>query len=74
LGQEDIGTHNLAAEPEAVAQGATRLERGRNAFAKAKAAAEQQGWQFGWQLVEVPGVGHNAAMMFSSPQAVAIFT
>jgi hypothetical protein len=72
-GQEDTGTHNLASEPEAIAQGATRLERGRNAFAKAKAAAEERGWRFGWQLVEVPGVGHNAAMMFSSPQAVAIF-
>ena len=72
-GQEDTGTHNLASEPEAVAQGTTRLERGRNAFAKAKAAAEERGWTFGWQLVEVPGVGHNAALMFSSPQAVAIF-
>jgi hypothetical protein len=72
-GQEDTGTHNLASEPEAVAQGATRLERGRNAFAKAKAMAEEHGWKFGWRIVEVPGVGHNAALMFSSPQAVAIF-
>jgi hypothetical protein len=72
-GQADTGTHNLASEPEAVAQGATRLERGRSTFAKAKAAAEDRGWTFGWQLVEVPGVGHNAALMFSSPQAVAIF-
>jgi hypothetical protein len=73
LGLEDTGTHNLANEPEAVAQGTNRLERGRAAFAKAKAAAEGRGWSFGWRLVEVPGVGHNAALMFSSPQAVAIF-
>ncbi|HYD08290.1 MAG TPA: hypothetical protein VEC60_21325 [Reyranella sp.] len=73
LGQEDTGTHNLSSEPEAVALGATRLERGRNTFAKAKAVAQERGWPFGWQLVEVPGIGHNAALMFSSPQAVAIF-
>jgi poly(3-hydroxybutyrate) depolymerase len=73
LGTDDTGTHNLANEPEAVAQGVNRLERGRNAFAKAQAAAQQLGCPFGWRLVEVPGVGHNAALMFSSPQAMAIF-
>jgi hypothetical protein len=73
LGTADTGTHNLANEPEAVAQGVNRLERGRATFAKAKAAAQALGCGFGWQLVEVPGVGHDARRMFSSPQAMAIF-
>jgi hypothetical protein len=73
LGTADTGTHNLSSEAEAVAQGLNRLERGRATFGKAKAAAQALGCRFGWQLVEVPGVGHDAALMFSSPQAVAIF-
>jgi hypothetical protein len=73
LGTDDTGTHNLANEPEALAQGVNRLERGRAAFAKAQQAAQERGWSFGWTLVEVPGVGHNAALMFSSPQATAVF-
>jgi len=73
LGTEDIGTNNLASEPEAVAQGTTRLERGRNTFAKAKATAAALGCRFAWSYAEVPGVGHDSARMFDSPQATAIF-
>ncbi len=69
LGTEDTGTNNLSSEPEAVAQGVNRLERGRNAFAKAKAAAKALGGPFGWKLAEVPGVGHDSARMFASQQA-----
>jgi hypothetical protein len=47
----------------------TRLGRGRRIFAKAKAAAARLGCPFGWRLAEVPGVGHDSAGMFSSPQA-----
>ncbi len=72
-GLDDIGTHNLSSEPEAVAQGLNRLDRGRNTFAKARAAAQARGWRFGWTFVEVPGVGHNAAEMFGSEQAAALF-
>jgi pimeloyl-ACP methyl ester carboxylesterase len=73
LGTDDIGTHNLSSEPEAVAQGINRLERGRKTFVKAQAVARAHGWRFGWKLVEVPGVGHNALEMFGSSQAAAIF-
>ena len=73
LGTDDTGTNNLANEPEAVAQGVNRLERGRATFAKAQAMAKDRGCSFGWTLAEVPGVGHNAALMFSSPQAAAVF-
>jgi alpha-beta hydrolase superfamily lysophospholipase len=69
LGREDTGTENLSSEPEAVAQGVNRLERGRNTFAKAKAAAKALGGRFNWTLAEVPGVGHDSAGMFASKQA-----
>lgn len=72
-GLDDTGTHNLSSEPEALAQGLNRLDRGRNTFAKAKAAAQARGLRFGWSYVEVPGVGHNAAEMFGSRQAAGIF-
>lgn len=73
LGGDDTGTHNLSSEPEAVAQGPTRLQRGRNTFAKAEAMAREHGWQFGWTLAEVPGVGHDSGRMFSSSQAAEAF-
>ncbi len=71
LGTDDTGTSNLASEPEAVAQGATRLERGRNTFARAKAAAAALGCPFNWTIAEVPGIGHDSAGMFRSAEAVA---
>jgi len=69
LGGDDTGTHNLSSEPEAVAQGPNRLQRGRNTFAKAEAVARNRGWRFGWTLTEVPGVGHDSSRMFDSSQA-----
>jgi poly(3-hydroxybutyrate) depolymerase len=71
LGADDTGTNNLSSEPEAVAQGVNRLERGRNTFARAKAAADRLGCRFGWRLAEVAGVGHDSARMFDSREAVA---
>jgi len=73
LGGADTGTHNLSSEPEAVAQGANRLMRGRTTFAKAQAAAREHGWTFGWTEAEVPAVGHSATKMFASHQAAAAF-
>lgn len=67
LGQADTGSHNLSTTKEAMAQGATRLARGRSTFEMAKSVAQKHGWPFGWTLVEVPGVGHSATRMFSSP-------
>ncbi len=71
LGSADTGTENLSSEPEAVAQGINRLDRGHQTFAKAKAMAAALGCPFGWKLVQVPGVGHDSARMFDSPQALA---
>lgn len=70
LGEEDTGSKNLVENEEAMQQGGTRLERGRHAFAAAQAAALAHGWPFGWHLVEVPGVGHNARSMLGGEEAV----
>lgn len=70
LGGMDTGTHNLTVTPQAMAQGPDRLSRGRNTFLMAQAAARSHGWQFGWNLVEIPGVGHDATAMFSAPKTV----
>ncbi len=69
LGMDDVHTHLLAKEKEAVAQGPNRFARGLNAYHSAQAMARSKGWAFEWRLLEVPGVGHDAARMFASPQA-----
>jgi len=73
LGASDTGSHDLSMEPEALAQGADRLTRGRNTFAMAEAVAREHGWTFGWQKAEVPGVGHSATKMFRSSQVFGAF-
>jgi alpha-beta hydrolase superfamily lysophospholipase len=70
LGKEDTGDRLLAKGKHARAQGETRYDRGRNAYAAGEKIARSRGWPFRWRLVEVPGVGHNAGKMFSSPQAI----
>jgi hypothetical protein len=70
LGQEDVGSRNLATSEEAKEQGSTRFERGQNVFQEANAAARRNGWAFNWRLAVVPGVGHNARTMFGSDQAL----
>ena len=74
LGAEDTGSQHLATSPEAMAQGPNRKSRGLAAFNAARATAQQHGWPFGWTLIEVPGVGHDAAAMFASPQAAEAVT
>ena len=71
LGDEDTGSKNLAENDAAMQQGGTRLERGRRTFAAAQATARAHAWAFGWHLVEVPGVGHNARSMLGGDKAVA---
>ncbi len=68
LGTADTGDHNRDDGAEALRQGANRYERGKNFFQQGKALAEQKGWEFGWRLVEVEGVGHSSKRMFSSRQ------
>jgi pimeloyl-ACP methyl ester carboxylesterase len=70
LGQEDEGAENRDDSADAMRQGKTRYERGLNTFHAAQALGNAKGWAFNWRLVEAPGVGHNAARMFSSPEAL----
>jgi hypothetical protein len=69
LGDHDTGSHDLSMEPEAIAQGSNRLDRGRRTFAMAQSVARAHGWPFGWRKAEVPAVGHSAPKMFGSSQA-----
>lgn len=69
VGGEDTGSRNLTMGEAAEAQGADRLERARNTFARARLAAQTHGWAFGWRFVEIPGVGHEARRSFATPQA-----
>jgi hypothetical protein len=71
LGTDDVHDRGLDKLPPAVQQGATRLERGRNAYRAAEALAQRNGWTFNWRLVEVPGVGHDAPAMYGSREASA---
>ena len=70
LGQDDVRQRWLAQGKQARAQGDNRYDRGTHAFHAAEEVAKRNGWTFGWKLIEVPGVGHDAAAMFDSPQAV----
>jgi pimeloyl-ACP methyl ester carboxylesterase len=55
-------------------QGKSRLERGRNVYREARELAEKKGWEFGWRLVEAPGIGHDHTAMFNDPACeIALF-
>jgi hypothetical protein len=69
LGQGDTRDDERNDYPEALAQGASRYQRGVNVFNAAKTLGEARGWKFNWRLVELPGIGHSARKMFSAPQA-----
>src|SRR6516225_8272658 len=68
LGQGDTRHDARNDYPEALAQGASRYQRGLNVFNAAKTLAQARGWTFNWRLLELPGVGHNARKMRSSPR------
>lgn len=71
LGQSDVNyAGGLRNDPQAVAQGKTRYERGHFYFRRAAAVASRMGAHFNWRLREVPGAGHEAEEM--SPAAAAL--
>lgn len=73
---DDPSDSSLRTTPEAMAQGAHRLERGRTFFRAAQDAADSLGVPFHWTLRIVPDVGHDnermaadaAAILFGSSQ------
>jgi len=71
LGSGDtVADRNFDTSAESMRQGASRYERGRNAFALARDLAARRGWPLHWRLVEAEGVGHVAAVMFADPAAL----
>jgi dienelactone hydrolase len=73
VGAEDTGSRHLSTRTGAVAQGATRLERAGTVFRQAEATARAHGWPFGWRLITVPGVAHNARANFASAETLGAF-
>lgn len=64
LGEADIQrTENLRQTPEADAQGENRFERGQHFYYQGSSEAARIGAEFNWQVVTVPGVGHNGDAM-----------
>jgi pimeloyl-ACP methyl ester carboxylesterase len=74
LGEADTATDaaNLPRARQARAQGANRLERGRHFFERSTRQARESGLAFSWQLVTVPGVGHNSREMSRAAAAVLL--
>jgi len=70
LGQEDTGDKDLASHRQARAQGENRYDRGRNAFAAGKRAAQVRRVPFNWRLIEQSSAGHSARDMFTAPEAL----
>jgi poly(3-hydroxybutyrate) depolymerase len=67
-GDNDPEHRSLDRSPPALAQGASRYDRGMACFRTAQALAQSKGWTFNWRLVTTPGVDHNAAKMFAVPE------
>lgn len=61
---DDAPDDNFDGSNEANAQGGGRHQRGLACYWTARTLAELRGWQFGWRLVEAPGVGHDHEKMF----------
>jgi len=70
LGERDTATAQtdelVRGTPETLAQGATRLERGKHYFDVGQAQARALGAEFSWRLAVVPRAGHDAAEVIAS--------
>ena len=70
LGLEDTGDEDLTRNAAADRQGDNRLDRGQNVFAMAEDVAGEHGWELGWDLILVPGLGHSARAALAAPQII----
>ncbi|MCC7250265.1 hydrolase [Hyphomicrobium sp.] len=70
LGGSDVNYAGLRSDPDAIAQGRTRYERGHFYFERSRRVSARMGARFDWRLAEVPGVGHEADRM--APAGAAI--
>jgi poly(3-hydroxybutyrate) depolymerase len=71
LGENDKDPNHssLRRTPAAMRQGAHRFERGHSFFEQAKVMAGKLGVEFNWELITVPGAGHQNSKM--APAAAA---
>jgi pimeloyl-ACP methyl ester carboxylesterase len=67
LGTADTQSDDLDDSENANKQGATRYQRGLNAFRAAEHLAKLKSWEVNWRLVEAKDVGHSARAMFADP-------
>ena len=72
LGTDDTGSDNLRIDDDAMQQGATRLDRGEEFFARAAEAAREDSVAFRWRVQEVPGVGHDQEKMARAAATVLL--
>ena len=64
VGTNDVHDgNNFDLSPGAMAQGSSRLDRGRAMAAAGHQVAASHGWECAWKLVEVPEVGHDGGAM-----------
>jgi pimeloyl-ACP methyl ester carboxylesterase len=69
LGTDDNGPDEyFDGSPEAMVQGAGRLQRGHAVFDFAKKLAADKSWKFNWRLVEALQIPHNHDLMFNHPK------
>jgi pimeloyl-ACP methyl ester carboxylesterase len=64
---DDRADEHFDDSPEAMLQGPGRYQRGKACYAAAQQLAAERDWEFGWQLVEADGVGHDHEAMFQHP-------
>ena len=64
LGTGDVTTQYLSTGKQAMKQGPTRIERGRNCHAAGKQLAASNGWDFSWKLIEAEGLEHGSGPMW----------
>jgi pimeloyl-ACP methyl ester carboxylesterase len=64
---DDVADENFEISENGMAQGAGRHQRGLACYWTGKTLAESRGWEFGWRLVEAPGIGHDHQLMFDHP-------
>ncbi|MCW1886562.1 alpha/beta hydrolase [Luteolibacter flavescens] len=65
LGTGDVTKKRLTTGKEAMKQGATRIERGRNCHESGRVLAGKEAWSFRWELAQAEGLEHASAPMWA---------
>jgi poly(3-hydroxybutyrate) depolymerase len=68
---DDAPDEHFDGGDSAMQQGGGRHQRGLACYWTGRTVAELRGWEFGWRLVEAPGVGHDHEKMFDHERCAA---